>query len=373
MTGIYDYMTMHMKEIQQDILTLVQKESPSIDRDAANQCKEAIQQLLMREFKQRAEEFPQQEHGSHLRFEYGDGAEQLLLVGHYDTVWKKGVFPIKQDGDKLYGPGILDMKSSIVMAVWAVKACRELEIGIPYKIVCIFNSDEEVGSKTSRELIKEEAKKSKVALVLEPPEASGALKTSRKGILSYDIEITGKAAHAGNAFTLGVSAIIEAAKQIEHLSHLTDLELGTTVNIGTIQGGSAKNVVPERVHLGVDVRVLTKHQQSHIERFFKQLKPTRKDITLTVTGGVDRPPMPRLDSTEHIFDETYAIAGELDYIVKQIAAGGGSDANFTSEFTPTLDGLGVIGEGMHASNEHIVLSEIPKRFALLAKLITELK
>lgn len=178
---------------------------------------------------------------------------------------EKRVFPIKQDGDKLYGPGILEMKSSIVMAVWALKSCRELEIGIPYKIVCIFNSDEEVGSKTSRELIKEEEKKSKVALVLEPPEASGVLKTSRKGILSYDIEIIGKAAHAGNAFTLGVSAITEAAKQIEHLSHLTNLELGTAGNIGTIQGGSAKNVVPERVYLGVDVRVLTKHQQSHIE------------------------------------------------------------------------------------------------------------
>lgn len=373
MAEIYDYMTTHMKEIQQDILTLVKKESPSIDRDAANECKEAIQQLLMREFQQRAEEFPQQECGSHLRFEYGAGAEQLLLIGHYDTVWKKGIFPIKQQGDKLYGPGILDMKSSIVMAIWALKACRELMIEMPYKIVCIFNSDEEIGSKTSRELIKAEAKKSKVVLVLEPPEASGALKTSRKGILSYDIEIIGKAAHAGNAFTLGVSAIFEAAKQIEHLSHLTDLELGTTVNIGTIQGGSAKNVVPERVQLGVDVRVLTKHQQSHIERIFKQLKPTRKDITLTVIGGVDRPPMPRLDSTEHIFDETYAIAGELHYIVKQIAAGGGSDANFTSELAPTLDGLGVIGEGMHASNEHIVLSEIPKRFALLTKLLTELK
>lgn len=209
-------------------------------------------------------------------------------------------------------------------------------------------------------------------LVLEPPEMSGALKTSRKGVLSYDIEIIGKAAHAGNNFTAGVSAIFEAAKQIEHLSHLTDLELGTTVNVGTIHGGSAKNVVPERVQLGVDVRVLTKHEEGHMVRVIEHLKPTRSDITLTVTGGVDRPPMPRLDSTEHIFDETYAIAGELNYIVTQIAAGGGSDANFTSDIAPTLDGLGVIGEGMHAREEHILLSELPKRFALLAKLLSEL-
>lgn len=372
MIELYDYMTAHLADIQRDIVTLVAAESPSMDRDAANQCKEAIQQLLVREFQKRAQEFPQDHHGSHLRFEYGEGTEQLLLVGHYDTVWEKGAIPLKQVGDKMYGPGILDMKSSIVMAIWALKACRALAIDIPYKIVCIFNSDEEVGSKTSRELIKAEAKKSKVVLVLEPPEMSGALKTSRKGVLSYDIEIIGKAAHAGNNFTAGVSAIFEAAKQIEHLSHLTDLELGTTVNVGTIHGGSAKNVVPERVQLGVDVRVLTKHEEGHMVRVIEHLKPTRSDITLTVTGGVDRPPMPRLDSTEHIFDETYAIAGELNYIVTQIAAGGGSDANFTSDIAPTLDGLGVIGEGMHAREEHILLSELPKRFALLAKLLSEL-
>ena len=373
MLEIYDYMREHQDAIKRDIVTLISNDSPSTDQVLCNACKDVIQTLLVREFGYEATEFPQEQTGTHLRFEYGEGHEQLLLVGHYDTVWQKGALTIYEEAGKLYGPGVVDMKSSIVMAIWALKACKELQLTLPYKVICIFNSDEEIGSKTSRDLIRDEAKKSKAVLVLEPPEASGALKTSRKGILSFDIEIQGKAAHAGNNFTAGISAINEAARLITQLSHLTDLELGTTVNVGTIQGGSAKNVVPEYVRLGVDIRVLTKHEAHHMERVFTHLKPTRKDIQLTVTGGVDRPPMPRLDSTEHIFDETYAIAGELHYILRQVAAGGGSDANFTSDFAPTLDGLGVIGGGMHARDEHIVLSELPKRFALLTKMLVELK
>lgn len=370
MLGIYDYMLKHQDAIKRDIVTLISNDSPSKNQGLCNACKDVIQSLLVREFGYKATEFPQEQTGTHLRFEYGQGHEQLLLIGHYDTVWQKGDLMIYEKDGKLYGPGVVDMKSSIVMAIWALKACKELALFIPYKIVCIFNSDEEIGSKTSRDLIREEAKKSKVVLVLEPPEA---LKTSRKGVLSYDIDIRGKASHAGNSFKSGISAIEEAARLITRFSHLTDLELGTTVNVGTIYGGSAKNVVPEHVQLGVDIRVLTKHEAHHMERVFTHLKPTRKDIQLTVTGGVDRPPMPRLDSTEHIFDETYAIAGELHYILRQVTAGGGSDANFTSGFAPTLDGLGAIGGGMHARDEHIVLSELPKRFALLTKMIVELK
>ncbi|MCJ0930041.1 M20 family metallopeptidase [Virgibacillus halodenitrificans] len=374
MDHIKKYMEVNQKRILEDIKLLVESDSPSINKELTDKCKANIQLLFQRYFEYKATEIKQQKYGDHLRFEFGDGEETLLLLSHFDTVWDKGDLKYKVKGNKVYGPGILDMKAGLVQAIWALKACKDLGLSLNKKIVFLCTSDEELGSPTSKLLIEKEALKSKVVLVTEPPVAeTGALKTARKGSSRYVIDIKGKAAHAGNHHRDGRSAIKEAAHLIIYLEELTNYTTGTTVNVGTVKGGGKLNVVPDSATFGVNVRVKTMKEQKRLDQLIRHLEPRTEGVTLKVKGKMNRPPMVRSNRTGKLFHVAKHIAKDLDFDLEEASVGGGSDGNFTANLgVPTLDGLGAVGEGIHARNEHILASEIPERATLLCKLITTL-
>ncbi len=266
------------------------------------------------------------------------------------------------------------MKAGLVQAIWALKACKDLGLSLNKKIVFLCTSDEELGSPTSKLLIEKEALNSKVVLVTEPPVAeTGALKTARKGSSRYMVDIKGKAAHAGNHHRDGRSAIKEAAHLIIYLEELTNYTTGTTVNVGAVKGGGKLNVVPDTATLGVNVRVKTMKEQKRLDQLIRHLEPRTEGVTLKVKGKMNRPPMVRSNRTGKLFHVAKHIAKDLDFDLEEASVGGGSDGNFTANLgVPTLDGLGAVGEGIHARNEHILASEIPERATLLCKLITTL-
>ncbi|AQQ54004.1 M20 family metallopeptidase [Planococcus lenghuensis] len=374
MDRIQAYIAEHLDGIIADIKFLVEADSPSSDKQLADQCGKRVQELYAKRLGCKADVIEEEEYGNHLRFEYGNGENKLLLLSHFDTVWDQGELTFREEGNRIYGPGILDMKSGLVQAIWALKACRDLGISLNKKIVHICTSDEEIGSPSARTVIKEEAKTASFVLVTEPPvEESGALKTCRKGSARYFVRISGKAAHSGNHHDEGISAIREAAEQILYLESLTDYETGTTINVGAMEGGGALNVVADSAVLGVDVRTETEEEQDRIAHLMEELTPHAEGVKLEVEGGIMRPPMQRTAETGELFERARKVAAELGIQIGEASVGGGSDGNFTSSMgIPTLDGLGAAGSGMHAKDEHILKDQIPFRTALLGKLIVSL-
>jgi glutamate carboxypeptidase len=237
--------------------------------------------------------------------------------------------------------------------------------------VLLIVSDEEVGSKTSRAITEAEARRGDCVLVLEPGTGlSGKLKTARKGVGNYSISIQGRAAHAGVDFSNGASAIVEAARQVDRIAGFTDLKRGTTVNPGVIRGGTRTNVVAAEASIDVDIRVVRMTDAAQLDRKMRSLRPFDKRCTIRVEGGLNRPPMERTKAIAELFGKAQAIGSELGLKLEESSTGGGSDGNFTAALgVPTLDGLGAVGEGAHASNESILIARIPDRVALLARLV----
>lgn len=368
----YEYFLRNEEEIIDDIKDLVMAESPSLKKELADQCKEVLQGLFKSYFGKKAQEMVMENVGNHLKFTYGAGNGQVLLVGHYDTVWEPGALEYREVSDKIYGPGILDMKASLISAIWFLKYVDDFNISLKKKIVFFINSDEEIGSTTSRPYLEAEAAKSTAAFILEPPVAgTGDLKTARKGTSKYLLTLQGTAAHAGNNPQEGVSAIKEAAKQILDIEGLTDYDKGTTLNVGMIQGGGKLNVVPNEAHLGVDVRAATKEEQQKIDDYFDHLAPHDERVEIEVEGGINRPPMERTRQTAQLFEVAKEEAQELGVSLREAKVGGGSDGNFTAPLVRTLDGLGLVGDGIHAEHEHIEKAHIAERFALLTKTVLE--
>ncbi|MFD1851135.1 M20 family metallopeptidase [Oceanobacillus bengalensis] len=374
MDRIKEYIVQHKDQILADIRYIVEAESPSNNKKLTDACGRRIQDLFRRYFNYQAAEIVEEKYGNHLRFEYGTGKETILLLSHFDTVWNKGDLIFKVEENKVYGPGVLDMKGGLIQAIWAIKALVDLEIPLNKRIVFLCTSDEEVGSPSSKHVIEMEAKISNYALVMEPPVVgSGALKTGRKGSSRYFIDIKGKAAHAGNNHKDGISAIKEAAEQIVFLESLTDYKKGTTINVGSVKGGGKLNVVPDTATIGINIRVKTNEEQKRIDRIVKSLAPHQEGLTLKVRGGMNRPPMNRNKEGAKLFKLARKVARDLDMDLKEAYVGGGSDGNLTANMgVPTLDGLGAVGKGIHAKNEHILINEIPNRTALLCKLIGSL-
>lgn len=368
------YLENHVNEILLDLESFVKKDSPSMDKTLVDECGTYLQQLFKNHLDVEPEVFTQTEVGNHLKFTIGHGEKQILILGHFDTVWDKGSLQYRVEGNKAYGPGILDMKSGLIQAIWALKAIRELGLSVNKKIVFFCNSDEEIGSKHSREFIEQESRKSTYALVAEPAEAhTGALKTARKGVGQFIVKVRGRASHAGNHHAEGISAVEELARQIIVLQGLTNYEKGTTVNVGIINGGNRVNVVPDHAEAHIDVRVSLLDEVDRISECIFGLKPTMKDTTVEVSGGMNRPPMVRTAKTEELFLKACSIASELGFRLKEASVGGGSDGNFTAaQGIPTLDGLGAEGEGLHAEHEHILIDSLPKRTALFANLLMRL-
>ena len=298
----------------------------------------------------------------------------VLLLGHLDTVYPLGTLggmPCRVEDGRLWGPGTLDMKSGIAFMLAAIDALRDQGGTLPRPATVLLVSDEEVGSSSSRRITEEVAKRSGAVLVLEPSYGlKGAVKTARKGVGEYLLKVKGKAAHAGLDFMEGQSAILELARQIETVSKFTDLKRGLTVNVGLVQGGTRVNVVPAEASASIDVRIVHAADGVGIDKKLRSLKPVNRKCKLELTGGVDRPPMERTKEVAGLFRIASAIAKELGWKLEEAAVGGGSDGNLTAALgIPTLDGLGGVGEGAHATHESVLISELPRRTALLAGLI----
>lgn len=355
-------------------------ESPSGSPDAVNE----FVDLLAAQTKDmaRAERFKTKGFGDVLRLSFSLGSpaspgKRILAIGHSDTVWPKGTLssmPVRQSKGRLWGPGVLDMKSGLAFFLSAVRILGELEISVPKEIVLLVVPDEEVGSPESRRITEKEALGCDVVLVLEPGTGlTGKLKTARKGVGRYRVLIEGRAAHSGVDFENGASAILEAARQIERISTLTDLKRGVTVNPGVVAGGTRPNVVAAEAMIEVDVRAVTNKDANAINRKLKALRPFDKRCTVTLEGGLNRPPMERTKSIAALFGRAQTVAAELGLSIEESSTGGGSDGNFTAALgVPTLDGLGGVGEGAHAQNESILLNRVADRVALLAGLIANL-
>ena len=318
--------------------------------------------------------------GNHLQVDFGGrSAKPVLLLGHYDTVYPLetlATMPCTVAGNKLTGPGVLDMKSGIALMLHAIAALQEwhgqdAQAALPRPVTVFLVSDEEVGSDSSRAITESLAKKAAAVLVLEPSYGrQGAVKTARKGVGEYVVKVTGKASHAGLDFEKGVNAIRELARQIEKVSSFTELKKGLTVNVGIVSGGSRTNVVPAEAAAQIDVRIARMKDAAGIDKKMRSLRPVDRRCKIAVTGGINRPPMERTAGVAALYAQARDIARELGWKLGEAAVGGGSDGNFTAGLgIPTLDGLGGVGDGAHAPHEHILISELPRRAALIAGLI----
>lgn len=371
MKNIINYLQQYADEILFDIKELVSAESPSMNKAAVDRCGDVLRALFAKRLGIDAEIDVQEKYGNHLKFTLGSGSEQTVLLGHFDTVWDEGELTLREEGDKLYGPGVLDMKAGLVQAIWAVRALKEHGLLRDKRIVFLCCSDEEVGSPSSRHWLTHHASGSAQVLVVEPAVAgSGALKVARKGTGQYEMTITGLAAHAGNNPEEGISAVQEMAHQVLFLHALNAPERGTTVNVGIAQGGSRINVVADKAVLGIDTRVTSDEEASRIHAEITHIRPRLPGIELKITGSQSRPPMRQTPESLVLMERARLIADQLGFHVEGKAVGGGSDGNFTAASgIPTLDGLGATGAGIHARHEHILVADIAPRAALLAGLI----
>ncbi|MGH9162142.1 MAG: M20 family metallopeptidase, partial [Vicinamibacteraceae bacterium] len=347
-------------------------ESPSIDKTAADCCaRQLVTQL--RQLGADVNTIAQQAVGDIVIGDFGTGARQVLLLGHYDTVWPIGTLkhmPVERREGRLFGPGVLDMKAGLGIAMLAASAAVQCGAAPETRLRLLITSDEEIGSGASRALIEREARESVAVLVLEPSLPGGALKTSRNGVGEFVIEVAGVAAHAGVDPNAGASAITELAHQILSLQRLADPSCGTTINVGVIEGGTRVNVVAERARAVVDVRVTTLAEAERVSRVLAGLVGSVPGTTITVRGGFNRPPMERGPHIAEIFATASDAASELGIDLTEGSTGGASDGNFTAALgVPTLDGLGAVGEGPHARHEHVIVDRLVPRAALVAAVI----
>ena len=380
---------------------LVLAESPSDDKSAVDSCMD-IAAAHAKSLAGRVKRHRQREFGDVLELRFGPRAKspanRILLLGHLDTVWPLGtlkttpcrIAPDAQGQSRLYGPGTLDMKAGVAMAFTAIEMLQEVRPS-GQEIILLLNSEEEIGSPISRPITESLAQQCRAVYVLEPAQGL-AYKTARKGTGNWRIAVHGLAAHAGVDFTRGRSAILELARQIEKISAWTDLSKGITLNVGVIGGGTKSNVIPAEAWAEIDLRVAKRADGPRMEKRFAALKPTAKSgCTLTIEGGINRPPMERTRGTVQLFRRAQSLAAELGHdflaelvspktglsksaastsILNEASTGGASDGNFTSALgIPTLDGMGAVGEGAHATHESILIDHLAPRTALLAAML----
>jgi glutamate carboxypeptidase len=355
------------------IRELVEIESPTDEHASINQ----VVELVARHATERGaviRRLHQTGAGDHLVAQWGIGEGGVLLLTHLDTVHPHGALkinPIRREGNRMYGPGILDMKSGVAMALVVIGAILDQAPVGQGRIRLLCTSDEETGSLTSRSLIESLAAESELVLCLEAGLADGAVKTRRKGIGAFVIETLGRAAHSGVSPEDGVNAILEMANQLHRLVGIQDLAPGTTVNPGTIEGGTRSNIVPDWCRLRLDVRIDSAEAATSVDEFLADLNPILDGAQVQVSGGWNRPQMPRTEAIAHAFIRAQAVASELGFELGEGGTGGGSDANFVAPLdVPLLDGLGPIGSGAHTATEFIHVDSLPRRAALLAGLLT---
>ncbi|MFF1649467.1 M20 family metallopeptidase [Streptomyces sp. NPDC058240] len=368
MTAIATALEAGLPGLLADIEELVRTESPSEDPAAVADCARVVAGLGTR----LTGAAPQWLDGSGtpaLRWRFGSG-DRVLLLGHFDTVWPVGSLaghPCEVAGGRLTGPGCFDMKAGVVQLFHALSVLDDLD-----GVSVLLTGDEEIGSPTSRTLIEAEARRTRAVLVLEASEG-GALKTARKGVSGYELNIAGRASHAGLEPQRGVNTTTELAHQVLALSAIADPATGTTVTPTVASSGTTRNTVPDAARLLVDVRVETAAEQDRVDRAMQGLAPVLAGASLKLSGGPDRAPLQASASAE-LFELARNRYAELGFgPLRGVAVGGGSDGNLTAGAgTPTLDGLGAVGGGAHADDEHVVVAELPRRAALVASLVDSL-
>lgn len=366
-------------EIEAFMRALVEVESPSGDEDGSR----AVVDLLVAAARGLAcvdeiERVDVPIFGQHLvikAFQEQAGAGQVLIVGHTDTVHSRGSLaqrPWRRDGDRAYGPGVFDMKANCALVIEVLRTLSELKLKPQFGVTAVLTCDEEVGSASGWPLIERVAKAqdTRYGFVLEPPASGGRVKTGRKGTGIYAIKVEGKAAHAGLEPEKGASAILELARQIEHLHSLNSSGSGITLNVGVVRGGTRSNVVAEQAEGEIDVRFATDAESREIERILSTLEPVDERTKVFVSGGINRPPLERTPAVVELFEKARGIASFLDFELGEAQVGGASDGNFIAALgIPVLDGLGISGDGAHAIHEHIDVNDIARRGALISCLL----
>lgn len=350
---------------------LVEMESPSLEKAAVDALGVRLAELAVDSGAQ-VETVEQSEYGNHLRLDFGGPPTcRVVLVGHMDTVWSVGTLndsPFRVTDDQAFGPGVFDMKAGLVQMLYTMQMLRER---MPCHVQAVVTSDEEIGSPSSRSLIEATCRGAAAALVLEPPlPPDGRVKTSRKGVGILSLHIEGREAHAGLEPEKGVHAILELSHQVQRLQQLNEPERGVSVSVGRVSGGTRTNVIPAEAVAHIDVRARTQSDADELESRIRSFEPVLDGARLRWRGGMNRPPMERTESVAELYGFAKSVAAELGFRLGEGPAGGGSDGNFTAALgVPTLDGLGVNGAGAHAVHEHIVVSDLPRRTALLAGLV----
>lgn len=375
MRNLGDYCRREEAWLIDTIEALVRLESPTDDKAAVDRCGMELARRLSA-LGGRTDVLPQSRAGNHVRAAFGSGERQVLLLGHFDTVWPVGQLarmPLHRDDVRLQGPGVLDMKAGIALGMLAVRAVVATAPLDSARIVMLWTTDEETGSATSRSIIEAEARRSEAVLVLEPALPGGVLKTRRKGCGQYELVVRGEAAHAGVDPTKGVSAIRELARQILAIEKLQDLTHGVSVNVGIVSGGTRANVVAAEARAIVDVRAPAAADAARVDAAMRALVPQLPGARLEVHGGFERPPMERTAGVARLFAIAQRAAADVGQSIDEGSTGGGSDGNFCAALgVPTLDGLGAIGDGAHALHEHVLLSYLTPRATLLAALLSRL-
>ncbi len=372
---LLEYCRAHQPWMLELVETLVAIESPTDDKSAVDRCGAILAQRL-EQMGGAVQRVAGTSAGDHLVARFGSGPRQVLLLGHFDTVWPIGQLarmPLVAKDGFLHGPGVLDMKAGLALGMLATRAVLDEGPLGDVAITMLWTTDEETGSHTSRALIESEAARSDAVLVLEPALAGGALKTSRKGCGQYEVTVRGVSAHAGVDPRKGVNAIRELAHQVLAVDAIRDLDRGISVNVGLISGGSRPNVVPDYATATVDVRAQTMLDADYVDQAMRALRAVTPGAHLDVTGDFNRPPMERSEGVVRLFGVAKAVAADMGFELHEGGTGGGSDGNFTAALgIPTLDGLGAIGDGAHALHEHVELASLPARAALIAGILQRL-
>lgn len=349
---------------------LVETESPSHEKAAVDRVAFIVAEEA-RKLGAHVEALENAKAGNHVLAKWGSGNNSILFLCHLDTVFPLGTIdkmPYREADGKIFGPGVLDMKAGIVIALGAIEDA--MKNGMTRSVALFCTSDEEIGSLTSRDAIETLAKESVLVLVMESALVDGSLKTWRKGVGEFWVTARGVASHAGGEHEKGRNAIEEMAHQIIKIQKLTDYSKGTTLNVGVIQGGTVSNVVPEECTVQVDVRVMQPGEWERLEAEMNKLKPVLDGTSLQIRGGLNRPPMPFDETMKATFAKARAIAKEIGIDLKAGGSGGGSDGNFVAPLgVPVLDGMGAVGEGYHSEREYIFENSLYERIKLISELL----
>jgi len=355
--------------------TLVEIESPTGDKAGVDRA-QSVFAAWAEAAGGRVKRHAFREFGDSLEVTFGKaapGGKSTLLLGHLDTVWALGTIakmPFRVTEDRIAGPGVLDMKAGVLMALTAVETLLELGL-LKRPVTLLIHGDEEVGSPASRKLTEQVAGECEAVYVLEPAQGdAGAYKTARKGVGHYKLTVQGVAAHSGVDYQKGHSAVVELARQIEALHALTDLSKGITVNPGVIGGGTCSNVIAAEAWVEIDVRIARTRDMAPMDRKLHKLRPFDAKCKLVVEGGMNRPPMERSKGTAALFRRAAKLAASMGLALAEAATGGASDGNLTAALgIPTLDGMGAVGAGAHAPHEYLERKHLATRTALLAAML----